>query len=745
MPLRDYSTVEVTVTERRRLERPLLVLIWLGVVAFSVGEGNPFYALMATLAVGVNFVAAHRRMEVYLRRGIINAAVAAAGLILIVEVVVAGQLIIIALGHFLILLQLTKLFERKSNRDYFQMLALSLLLVVAGALLSDRLLYAIIFLTYLALACYVVMVFTLKRGLDAAAAARLAMEQAPLAPRRVAWNVGKTWPRGALLGRSAWVLFIVLLIGAGTFLAAPRVGAGGGALAREGGAAATGFATGIRLGESSRVYESNRVVMQVRARRADTGRMWTGPMYFRGQTYNTYRESRWFKGRRERGSTFVPPLPDGALDAAIVQEITMDRHLAPSAFALPPVVAGQSADATLRVEPDGDVAILHTRSDASRIRYTAFSWARPLSDEQREYLRLRRSAVRHEYPRPQVAGRVTALARRWCADLLTARETAPPARRGEYDLRIARHLADRLRSEYTYSLDLSGHDASAEGVEEFLFEEPSGHCEYFASAHVVLCRLLDVRARLATGFMTDEYSNALDAWIVRDRHAHAWTEVYTPETWWATFDATPAGSSSAPGGWWRQLEDTWSSMRFFWQDYFVGYNAAARRRLGEQITGALGAVAGAARGAWNAVRNSFGRLLIEGRIDELALKLLIAVAVAGLLVEALVIVRLQRRRHRREQEALRTYGVRPAELKFFDRLLRLLARHGVRRDPGQTYREYASEATARLELPPGDLSSVVELYYRLRWASRPVEPEALDAGRRAVDRIARRLAGRSAD
>ena len=68
-----------------------------------------------------------------------------------------------------------------------------LLLVMAASLICERLSFAIIVLVYLAVGCYTVMIFTLKRGLDAAAGAHLATESAP-PPRRLLWTLRRDWP-----------------------------------------------------------------------------------------------------------------------------------------------------------------------------------------------------------------------------------------------------------------------------------------------------------------------------------------------------------------------------------------------------------------------------------------------------------------------------------------------------------------------------------------------------------------------
>ena len=68
------------------------------------------------------------------------------------------------LGRFAIWLILIKLYERKTARDYAQLLTLSLLLMVISSLESASLLFGVILLGYAALGLYVLLLFQLHAG-----------------------------------------------------------------------------------------------------------------------------------------------------------------------------------------------------------------------------------------------------------------------------------------------------------------------------------------------------------------------------------------------------------------------------------------------------------------------------------------------------------------------------------------------------------------------------------------------------
>ncbi|MCK9896919.1 transglutaminaseTgpA domain-containing protein [Frankia sp. AgB32] len=96
--------------------------------------------------------------------------------------------------------------------------------------------------------------------------------------------------------------------------------------------------------------------------------------------------------------------------------------------------------------------------------------------------------------------------------------------------------------------DLDGAPTTQEGaLSTFLFDKHVGYCEQFASAMTVLVRLLGVPARVAIGFVPGE-RQADGSYLVTNRQAHAWPEVWFPSTGWVSFEPTRRsdGATAAP-------------------------------------------------------------------------------------------------------------------------------------------------------------------------------------------------------
>ncbi|HSH93735.1 MAG TPA: transglutaminase domain-containing protein [Roseimicrobium sp.] len=100
---------------------------------------------------------------------------------------------------------------------------------------------------------------------------------------------------------------------------------------------------------------------------------------------------------------------------------------------------------------------------------------------------------------------------------------------------------------FQYSTYLTIRDSMGErdsALTRFLTTNRTGHCEYFATATVLLLRAADIPARYATGFSIQE-SKGDRKYIVRERHAHAWTLYYDEsKKTWIDFDTTPPSWSA---------------------------------------------------------------------------------------------------------------------------------------------------------------------------------------------------------
>ena len=129
---------------------------------------------------------------------------------------------------------------------------------------------------------------------------------------------------------------------------------------------------------------------------------------------------------------------------------------------------------------------------------------------------------------------------------------------------VVRVLADFFQNQFAYSLKLRANEKGKTSLATFLLSSRTGHCEYFATATVLILRACGIPARYATGWSAHEFSRLEQEIIVRSRHAHAWTLVYLNGTW-HNLDTTLASwidSEDEAASDLTVLQDLWSFVLF---------------------------------------------------------------------------------------------------------------------------------------------------------------------------------------
>ena len=120
--------------------------------------------------------------------------------------------------------------------------------------------------------------------------------------------------------------------------------------------------------------------------------------------------------------------------------------------------------------------------------------------------------------------------------------------------RIRRFFLDNFK----YSLIQKGSYPWRTPLAHFLTEARRGHCEYFATATVLLLREAGIPSRYAVGYVVENYSPLERAFIARARHAHSWALAHVDGRW-ITLDSTPSV--------WYELEDDYASQWQSIQDF----------------------------------------------------------------------------------------------------------------------------------------------------------------------------------
>ena len=168
------------------------------------------------------------------------------------------------------------------------------------------------------------------------------------------------------------------------------------------------------------------------------------------------------------------------------------------------------------------------------------------------------------------------------------------AARNEYEAVFAiEHYFRAKPFKYTLTPKLNG---PIPALAQFMLKTHRGYCQMFSGAMALVLRMHGIPARVAVGFTSGRLQGS-DTYIVNDRDAHAWVEVYFPGYGWMPFEPTPG--SHLPS-------DTSSSNPKF---------ATTTTGIGKQFQGfaALVAGGGAAPGLKHVQGEEFGRFASQGK------------------------------------------------------------------------------------------------------------------------------------
>jgi transglutaminase-like putative cysteine protease len=272
-------------------------------------------------------------------------------------------------------------------------------------------------------------------------------------------------------------------------------------------------------------------------------------------------------------------------------------------------------------------------------------------------------------------------------------------------------LARFREQDFRYTLTPPG--LARDSVDDFLFNTRQGFCGHFASAFTTMARAAGIPARVVAGYQGGDWNPLGGYLIVRQSHAHAWSEVWLAGRGWTRVDPTAAvapervergleasfaGSEALPGVLRRQSElfwragMLWDNLNAEWNDWVVQFDRARQ----------------------DSVLSGLGFDDPDWRAFATALTVGLALAI-GFLVLWLAI-------------ELRPRATDPAAAAY-RRFESRLARRGIERAPAEAPRDFAQRVRRLrpdIALPA---LAITETYLRLRYgpAAAPADLRLLRA------------------
>lgn len=623
-----------------------------------------------------------------------------------------------ALAHLIVFLSAVKLLQVKKDRDWVFLYLISFFEVLLAAGLSFSPVFLGTLTLYLLCGLSAVTAFEIQKARRSLAYTETRLLVPP--DSRVFKKSGQRSWRSSEAARlpvvAVALLILIFVLALPLFLIAPRSGAA--ALTRSGGALTNfiGFSENVTLGQIGTLKQSDEIVMRVRV---DENSQQPRELRWRGVALDEFTGAGWRKSAQarqldvisERGGFFKIDTTE-ALHRLTTQTFFLEPLESPVLFAAPRVVALQGDLPFVRVDEEGSVQ--SRRHDFERIMYKALSDTNePRMDLLRNDLRpLPVSYYRYLQLPEKLDPRVGQLA---MTIILHANAS------NRYD--AAKAIEAHLQREYPYSFDMkaSGPDPLA----DFLFNVKTGHCEYFASAMVVLLRTRGIASRVVNGFLPGEYNEAAGAYTVRQSDAHSWVEVYFPETRsWVTFDPTPSAGRTEPvrTGLTAQLQKYGEALELLWFQYVVGYDKQEQRSLATSLHNRVfdyGRMASSMLNTMSSYLNG-NVLAVAAGVTAFALALLLILFGKRIWLWT-----------RSGFVPSSADGRALSNVQFYERLIALMEQRGLSRDKHLTPLEFANT------LRSNEVLVITRAYNRVRYGGQKLSP----AERKEVERALFALEG----
>ena len=617
------------------------------------------------------------------------------------------------LARLILTLTAIKLLQRKSDRDwmFLYLMAFFELLLAAGLNISIG--YVIAFATFIFVMLCTIIIFQIRKT------ARTTVENSTAKVKPTAVEAGAELPARRILASGAAFVILIAALAVPTFFLLPRVSGAGFGGGSESISTSAGFSDSVRLGGFGRIQQNDAVVMRVRIENeAPSGIRW------RGVALDTFDGLYW---SRSRSALREPKIKNDRdliqvdttkrQEGLTLQTVYLEPLDAPVIFGLYRMIGIQGNFPLLYRDFNGAITFQRT---GERVSYKVLSDA-AIPDEDR--LRGDRAPYTADYANflqlpknidPRIADLATKVAR---------------GTTNRYDAAAA--IERYLQTEFGYTLDLKA--GGSDPLADFLFNVREGHCEYFATAMAIMLRTQGIAARVVNGFQRGDYNDTADVYVVRQRNAHSWVEVYFPATdSWVTFDPTPAAgqnTASPLSGVTERVRKYVEALETFWIQYFVAFDNQEQRSLFVSVRNGVSQYETGLSSSWAALQNEIVEWWKRVRGDEGIASSAKSIGSGALAVALIIILVLAFVWLYRKVVKLKVWTLlwnrifaRPnaSAIEFYERMQQILAGKGFIRLPHQTPLEFAYH----IGLP--EAVNVTEQYNRVRFGEWELNGEEAD-------------------
>lgn len=642
----------------------------------------------------------------------------------------------VTLVNFLIFLQATKILNPKRQRDYVTIYIISFVQLLASTVMTYSVLFAVSCILFAISATWALVTLYLKTEIEtyvlSTALSPGRNGETPeerLQREHEAFNlpVVNTLLNTRFFTGTFGITLLTFGLALGIFVIMPRVREGfffryGADWSQQ----VSGFSEEVDLNTFGTIRMNYRPVMRVTLPEEIDPNTLPKPLYWKGLSFDYYGGDRWRADPKQWKRIRVQPRdtklywftwqPDTM--GLLRQEIELGTANYEVVFGADTMKAVEGKFLSLQYDPvTGNANVVF---DPYTLTYTVYSdFSQPseamLREESQEYPE---DIARYYLQVPEMAERVRVLARQIGDHEATV-----------YDKALA--VQTYLIQNYAYSLDVP-RSGTVPLLEDFLFLNKAGHCEYYATSMAILLRILGIPARVVNGFARGRWNEYGHFFTVRQSDAHSWVEVYFPSYGWITFDPTPGAAFGETYQEFVEQENLIASLyryseylRVRWNRYVVDYD---REDQAQAIVSTFIAARQARRNLRSWLSQQRQRLeRIKARFSGQNILRMTAIiggtACAGYML--LWLLRRWRIRIPWPSWRIRKRARQKQIVRFYHRMRRILARKGVSLASSATPGEFARYVAQEYAVYAQDVHELTDLYYAVRYGHLELRQEHL--------------------
>ncbi len=659
------------------------------------------------------------------------------------------------LGIFLLILIIGRSFTLRTFHNYVQLIVLSAIAIICGGVYNYSDIYIFLLVLYMFAAGYAVFKFHFIREIHH----HLNGVNSP-APTQVA---GKSFPS---LSSFLKVGIATLLLASLTFITIPKKLIGIPLRGRIYGksVAITAFTNKLNIGDIKFVLRDNTPVLRVKLESPNES--YSRELYLRGGVFEGYIQStyswRWksqdglSKMTKKFYTTGLPITlnhPTKPADKRLVWTIYYKHSISNNLFTIDrPLAISSENEIELSYDPYTDTITALTRLPKG-FRYKL--WTEYGNVKVPPHKSMETETPITKIPKPSSTKKISKYnkAHRFRPDSLVAVPKEAKVKLSPYrtiafeilgKLRNtdstfvkAKAIERHLKTAYKYSLEVP-YSYETDPILDFLKKYKKGYCEHFASAMVLLLQSIGIPARVVVGFKGGEYNSFGDYYIIRNRDAHTWVEVYIPNKGWVRFDPTPPTREAylkTKTSW--LLKPFWDFVdliQFKWIESIIGgEKKSSRKKLPQKI---IKTQTTKQKDIWECIKQSLKRFLSFVRGEEYQSKWarllhwiveILIVTVTFVLIKIVIevygiIIRGVKKLLAQHWE--KKYGnIWQCPIEFYRKLLFQLRKHNLPRRPSETATEFANRLSANLPQIKDKMQLITNKYLLTRFGRKTLSKE----------------------